>query len=189
MTCSTSGWPSWVPIACSRRMRLLKCTMAFSRPCQGTSVPGLAQRNGMQDVVSPLALYRSSLCSWFIVLYWLVSVCLPLSSVYKSSYQHYHSTTDSYVGEIAAPTPSEFPSVNPGVNGKVSAWLQQTHDPDSCAQGTALVYKVNPKCFRGCQSFLFCCTHVNHLASNCHKWRFMDNHGYLKAIRLLNSHH
>uniref|UniRef100_A0A8C8IF41 Oxysterol-binding protein n=1 Tax=Oncorhynchus tshawytscha TaxID=74940 RepID=A0A8C8IF41_ONCTS len=30
--------------------------------------------------------------------------------------------------------PGLFPSVNPGVNGKVSAWLQQTHDPDSCAQ-------------------------------------------------------
>uniref|UniRef100_A0A674CSD4 Oxysterol-binding protein n=1 Tax=Salmo trutta TaxID=8032 RepID=A0A674CSD4_SALTR len=73
----------------------------FQALSQGTSVPGLAQRNGMQDV---------------------------------SSYQHYHNTTDSYVGEMAAPAPSEFPSVNPGVNGKVSAWLQQTHDPDSCAQ-------------------------------------------------------
>ncbi|CAB1312024.1 unnamed protein product, partial [Coregonus sp. 'balchen'] len=73
----------------------------FQAMSQGTSVPGLAQRNGMQDM---------------------------------SSYQHYHSTTDSYVGESAAPTPSEFPSVNPGVNGKVSAWLQQTHDPESCAQ-------------------------------------------------------
>uniref|UniRef100_A0A674CR91 Oxysterol-binding protein n=1 Tax=Salmo trutta TaxID=8032 RepID=A0A674CR91_SALTR len=56
----------------------------FQALSQGTSVPGLAQRNGMQD--------------------------------------------------MAAPAPSEFPSVNPGVNGKVSAWLQQTHDPDSCAQ-------------------------------------------------------
>nr|ABW77499.1 oxysterol-binding protein-like protein 7 [Salmo salar] len=64
----------------------------FQALSQGTSVPGLAQRNGMQDVVN------------------------------------------SYAGEIAAPAPSEFPSVNPGVNGKVSAWLQQTHDPDSCAQ-------------------------------------------------------
>ncbi|XP_038846277.1 oxysterol-binding protein-related protein 7-like [Salvelinus namaycush] len=64
----------------------------FQALSQGTSVPGQAQRNAMQDVVN------------------------------------------SYVGEIAAPTPSEFPSVNPGVNGKVSAWLQQTHDPDSCAQ-------------------------------------------------------
>uniref|UniRef100_A0A8C7UKY8 Oxysterol-binding protein n=1 Tax=Oncorhynchus mykiss TaxID=8022 RepID=A0A8C7UKY8_ONCMY len=31
----------------------------FQALSQGTSVPGLAQRNGMQDVVSPLALYRS----------------------------------------------------------------------------------------------------------------------------------
>uniref|UniRef100_A0AAY4CUJ7 Oxysterol-binding protein n=1 Tax=Denticeps clupeoides TaxID=299321 RepID=A0AAY4CUJ7_9TELE len=29
---------------------------------------------------------------------------------------------------------SELPSTAPGVNGKVSAWLQQTHDPDICTQ-------------------------------------------------------
>ncbi|XP_010864526.1 oxysterol-binding protein-related protein 7 isoform X1 [Esox lucius] len=48
-----------------------------------------------------------------------------------SSYQLYHGATGSYTGEMATPTPSEFP---PGVNRKVSAWLQQTRDPDSCAQ-------------------------------------------------------
>ncbi|KAJ7987576.1 hypothetical protein DPEC_G00327910 [Dallia pectoralis] len=48
-----------------------------------------------------------------------------------SFHQQFYSTSGSYTGEVATPTPSEF---HPGVNRKVSAWLQQTHDPDSCAQ-------------------------------------------------------
>ncbi|KAL0984225.1 hypothetical protein UPYG_G00138760 [Umbra pygmaea] len=51
-----------------------------------------------------------------------------------SSYQHYHSTMGSFTEEMAAPMSSEFPLVSPGVNGKVSAWLRQTHDPDGCAR-------------------------------------------------------
>ncbi|XP_028845461.1 oxysterol-binding protein-related protein 7 isoform X2 [Denticeps clupeoides] len=39
---------------------------------------------------------------------------------------HYQSTLGSHM--------SELPSTAPGVNGKVSAWLQQTHDPDICTQ-------------------------------------------------------
>lgn len=48
-----------------------------------------------------------------------------------SLYPHYHSTAGSDTGEIAT---EGLPSANPGVNGKVSAWLQQSHDPESCAQ-------------------------------------------------------
>lgn len=43
------------------------------------------------------------------------------------------STSGSYVGESASQG-AELPLGNPGVNGKVSAWLQQTQDHNSCAQ-------------------------------------------------------
>ncbi|XP_062383140.1 oxysterol-binding protein-related protein 7 isoform X1 [Sardina pilchardus] len=43
------------------------------------------------------------------------------------------STSGSYMGEMT-PQASELPISNSGVNGKVSEWLQQTEDHNSCAQ-------------------------------------------------------
>ncbi|XP_036427633.1 oxysterol-binding protein-related protein 7 [Colossoma macropomum] len=45
----------------------------------------------------------------------------------------YHSISGSYLADVAAQS-TDLPSANPGVNGKVSAWLQQAQDPDSCTQ-------------------------------------------------------
>ncbi|XP_029933229.1 oxysterol-binding protein-related protein 7 isoform X2 [Myripristis murdjan] len=50
-----------------------------------------------------------------------------------SLYPHYQSTTTDYGGDFSGAS-RVLPSANSGVNGKVSAWLQQTHDTDSCAQ-------------------------------------------------------
>ncbi|KAM4623541.1 oxysterol-binding protein-related protein 7 [Polymixia lowei] len=43
------------------------------------------------------------------------------------------STPGSYTGDVAGAS-GVPPSDNTGVNGKVSAWLQQSHNPDSCVQ-------------------------------------------------------
>lgn len=42
--------------------------------------------------------------------------------------------SDSYLGDVAAQT-EDLHVADTGVNGKVCAWLQQAHDPDSCTQG------------------------------------------------------
>ncbi|KAG9267837.1 oxysterol-binding protein-related protein 6-like [Astyanax mexicanus] len=43
------------------------------------------------------------------------------------------SLSGSYVTDMAAQS-TDLPSANPAVNRKVSAWLQQAQDPDSCTQ-------------------------------------------------------
>ncbi|XP_017551414.1 oxysterol-binding protein-related protein 7 isoform X1 [Pygocentrus nattereri] len=45
----------------------------------------------------------------------------------------YQSISGSCLADIAAQS-TDPPSANPGVNGKVSAWLQHAQDPDSCTQ-------------------------------------------------------
>ncbi|XP_072523289.1 oxysterol-binding protein-related protein 7 [Salminus brasiliensis] len=45
----------------------------------------------------------------------------------------YQSISGSYVTDMAAQS-TDLPSANPGINGKVSAWLQQAQDPDSYTQ-------------------------------------------------------
>ncbi|KAI4903656.1 hypothetical protein NFI96_033591 [Prochilodus magdalenae] len=45
----------------------------------------------------------------------------------------YQSTSVSYLADMATQS-TDLPSANPGVNGKVSAWLQQAQDPDGCTQ-------------------------------------------------------
>ncbi|XP_051522756.1 oxysterol-binding protein-related protein 7 isoform X2 [Myxocyprinus asiaticus] len=49
----------------------------------------------------------------------------------KNSAMQDMSTTVSYLGETQS---ANLPCVNPAINGKVSAWLQQTQEPDICAQ-------------------------------------------------------
>ncbi|CAL8283153.1 unnamed protein product [Merluccius merluccius] len=48
-------------------------------------------------------------------------------------YPHYQSSPGLYSGAVARPSEAP-PVVNTEVNGKVSAWLQQSQDPDSCVQ-------------------------------------------------------
>ncbi|XP_051958875.1 oxysterol-binding protein-related protein 6-like [Xyrauchen texanus] len=50
---------------------------------------------------------------------------------HKNSAMQDMSTTVSYLGETQS---ANLPCVNPAINGKVSAWLQQTQEPDICAQ-------------------------------------------------------
>ncbi|KAL7869218.1 hypothetical protein AOLI_G00132060 [Acnodon oligacanthus] len=45
----------------------------------------------------------------------------------------YQSISGSCLADMAAQS-TDLPSANPGVNGKVSAWLQHAQDPDSCTQ-------------------------------------------------------
>lgn len=47
----------------------------------------------------------------------------------------------SYVGE-------NLPSVNPAINGKVSAWLQ-SQEPDICAQGTVIFLNTSEMVLKG----------------------------------------
>uniref|UniRef100_A0A8C8DFW7 Oxysterol-binding protein n=1 Tax=Oncorhynchus tshawytscha TaxID=74940 RepID=A0A8C8DFW7_ONCTS len=47
-------------------------------------------------------------------------------------YPHYASTASVYQAEMEVP-----PTAAPGVNGKVAAWLQQTHQSDTCSQELA----------------------------------------------------
>lgn len=48
-------------------------------------------------------------------------------------YPHSQSLSGSQPGEVGLEV-LPGPAANPGVNGKVSAWLQQSHDPDIAAQ-------------------------------------------------------
>ncbi|XP_051530680.1 oxysterol-binding protein-related protein 7-like isoform X2 [Myxocyprinus asiaticus] len=50
---------------------------------------------------------------------------------HKNSAMQDMSTTVSYLGETQS---ANLPCVNFAINGKVSAWLQQTQEPDICAQ-------------------------------------------------------
>lgn len=46
----------------------------------------------------------------------------------------YQNMSDPNLGDMAAQT-DDLHVADPGVNGKVCAWLQQAQDPDSCTQG------------------------------------------------------
>ncbi|XP_066521482.1 oxysterol-binding protein-related protein 7 [Hoplias malabaricus] len=58
------------------------------------------------------------------------SSAVQKNSVMQDLYQHLSGT---YLADMANPS-TDLSSANPGVNGKVSAWLQQAQDPDSCTQ-------------------------------------------------------
>jgi hypothetical protein len=68
------------------------------------------------------------------------SLTLDFSSLFPSvpkscgfQYPHYASSASVYQAEMEV-----LPTAAPGVNGKVAAWLQQTHQSDTCSQGKVL---------------------------------------------------
>lgn len=64
------------------------------------------------------------------------------------SYEQCQGTSVSYVGE-------NLPSVNPAINGKVSAWLQ-SQEPDICAQGTVIFLNTSEMVLKGFKRINIC---------------------------------
>lgn len=111
---STSGWPSFKLTACTRGTRQLKSTAASWRRC----------------ATAPRVVSLTKTETWWLSREkWkqLISTELQVNSVFLL--QSSAGLTDLTVA------PGVPPSANTAVNKKVSAWLQQSHQPDACVQG------------------------------------------------------
>lgn len=112
---STFGWPSFKLIACTRGMRPLTCRAASWWRCP--TAPQADSLTGME--------------TWCLHSKWkqLIQTELLVNSVFPVHVQSPAGLTDLSVA------PGVPPSASTAVNKKVSAWLQQSHQPDACTQG------------------------------------------------------
>lgn len=126
MSSSTFGQQSCKPTACTRRTRQCTSTAASSRLCPTALEPDRLREMEIWWLLKQKNLYCQSEAHHAR----LKASCLPFSSCQQSS-----------AGLVeAAIAPGVLPSANTAVNKKVSAWLQQSHHPDTCAQGIRRIF-------------------------------------------------
>lgn len=116
---SIFGWQSYKHIACIRGMRQLMSIVALCARC-----PMAQQLDQLTEMEIWWFLHEvKAKKKWLKISSGLIKS--PLYLCYQSSVGLVDSTLASGV----------LPSANTAVNKKVSAWLQQSLEPDTCAQG------------------------------------------------------